>query len=319
MAVKPFQFGAGVGPVTSRDQLIDRVRKIEDLGYATLGTGHHISRGTPGVFALLGAAAAVTTSIRFSTMLPVDFFQPALLAQEAATLDLISGGRLNLGLGAGWMGGDFDVVGVPFESGGRRLGRLAEAVRIIKTLVAGECAPAGAHYPAMGPLVGAHSPARPPPPIFLGGSGRRMLSLAAREADIVGIDLSSTPQGTMDMASLTVERVAEKVDWVREAAGDRCGAIDLNILVHNVFVVDDRMRGARMAADRLASWPPTVLTHADLSLDQLIASPHVLVGSVDQIAETLCEHRERFGISWVNVMPPFAEEFAPVVARLTGK
>jgi probable F420-dependent oxidoreductase len=241
-----------------------------------------------------------------------------MLALEAGTFDRLFGGRLDLGVGAGWLKPDFDAMGLPFRTGGERLRRLEEALRAVKALLRGEASQAGRFYPALGPLPGARPAQQPHPPIFVGGGGPRILGIAAREADIVGLDLKGTTDGRIDVAEIKEDRVAARVARVRAAAGTRFDDLELHILCHSVFVVDDRAQGARMAADWLASFPPSMLLPADLSVEDLLASPHVLVGSADHIAETLRERRERYGISYICVMAPFLETFAPVVARLAG-
>jgi probable F420-dependent oxidoreductase len=316
---RPFRFGVESGPTTSPDEWIASVRRAEDLGYAAINLGIHVPLGYGGPFAAMATAAAVTTSLRVTTtVIPNDFYSPAMLALEAGTFDRLSGGRLDLGIGAGWLKPDFDALGLPFPSGEERLGRLEEALHAIRLLMRGEATAPGKYYPALGPLPGAAPAQQPHPPIFVGGGGRRILEIAAREADIVGLDLKGRRDGRIDVPQVRAERVAERVNFVREAAGDRFDALELHILCHNVFVVDDPVYGAQLAADRLASFPPEVVVNADLTVEELMASPHVLVGSVDHIADTLQERRERYGISYVSVMAPFLDTFAPVVARLAG-
>lgn len=316
---RPFRFSVGGGPTVSREAWVTQLRKAEDLGYAAVYFGLHLPHGGAGLFTSLATATAVTRSLRvLTTVIPNDVYPPALVALEAGTLDRLSGGRLELGLGAGWLKGDFDALGLPFPAAGERLARFAEALQAVKRLLRGEAAPPGQYYPALGPLPGARPAQQPHPPLFVGGGGRRILQLAAREADIVGLDLRSTADGRMDMAEMRAERVAKRVAWVRDAAGARFDALELHILCHNVFVVDDPAQGAQMAADRLASFPPTAVVNADLSVEALLTSPHVLVGSVDRIADTLRARRERYGISHISVPGSVLEAFAPVVARLAG-
>jgi probable F420-dependent oxidoreductase len=316
---RPFRFAAGAGRITTPEEWLARVRQLEHLGYSTVELGQHLAGGSPGQFAALATAAASTTSLRIAThVIPDDLYRPAMLALEAATLDLLSGGRLELGLGAGWHRPDYELAGLAFEPAGVRVSRFTEALRLVKTLLRGEASAPGVHFPAMGPLPGARPAQRPHPPIFVGGGRRRILTLAARGADIVGLDLSSTPQGAMDLGSLTAERVAERVSWVRQAAAERFDALELHVLTHGVVVSDDRERGARLVADRLGRFPSTIAQPAELSLQHLLDSPHVLVGSVERLADTLRERRERFGISYYTISAAAIEDFAPVIARLAG-
>lgn len=320
MGVKrPFRFAVEAGPITSRDEWIASIRKAEDLGYAAINLGMHVAMGGAGPFAAMATAAAVTTSLRITTaVIPNDFYSPAILALEASTFDCLSGGRLELGIGAGWLKPDFAALGLSFPPGGERMRRLEEALGVVKGLLRGEATAAGRYYPALGPLPGVRPVQEPHPPIFVGGGGRRILGIAAREADIVGLDLKGRTDGRIDVGEIRAERVEDRIACVREAAGTRLDALELHILCHSVFVADDPVRGAQMAADRLAGFPSTAVVRADLSVEDLIASPHVLVGSVDHIADTLRERRERYGISYISVMAPFLDAFSPVVARLAG-
>lgn len=316
---RPFRFGVEAAPTTSRDEWIESARRAEDLGYSAINLGLHIPLGGGGMFAAMATAAAATSSLRITTtVIPNDFYSPAMLALEAGTFDRLSDGRLDLGIGAGWLKPDFDALGLPFRPGVERMRRLEEVLGTVKALLQGDATAAGRYYPALGPLPGARSAQQPHPPIFVGGGGRRILELAAREADIVGLDLRGRTDGRIDVAEIRAERVEERVRYVREAAGSRIDELELHILCHTVFVVDDPARGAQLAADHLASFPPSAVANADLSVEELLASPHVLVGSVDHIADTLRERRERYGISYVCVMAPFMESFAPVIARLVG-
>lgn len=316
---RPFRFGVEAAPTTSRDEWIESARRAEDLGYSAINLGLHIPLGGGGMFAAMATAAAATSSLRITTtVIPNDFYSPAMLALEAGTFDRLSDGRLDLGIGAGWLKPDFDALGLPFRPGVERMRRLEEVLGTVKALLQGDATAAGRYYPALGPLPGARSAQQPHPPIFVGGGGRRILEIAAREADIVGLDLKSRADGRIDVAEIRAERVAERVKYVRETAGSRIDELELHILCHTVFVVDDPKRGPQLAADHLASFPPSLVVNADLSVEELMASPHVLVGSVDHIVDTLQERRERYGISYICVLAPLLESFAPVVARLAG-
>src|SRR5439155_26268441 len=156
------------------------------------------------------------------------------------------------------------------------------------------------------------------PPIFIGGGRKRMLSLAGREADVVGVDMTSTPAGTLDMESWKFAAVAEMVSWAREAAGNRADEIELHLLVHRVVVTDDRRRSAEQTLEWIASFPPNVLTPCEMSPGDVLESPHALIGTVNQIAETLRARRDQLGISYYTVFAEDADAFAPVVAKLAG-
>lgn len=316
---RPFRFAVEAVPIGSAGDWIASVRRAEDLGYSAINLGLHIPLGGAGMFAAMATAAAVTSSLRVTTtVIPNDFYSPAMLALEAGTFDRFSDGRLELGMGAGWLKADFDAIGLPFASGAERMQRLEESLQVVKSLLRGDATAPGRYYPALGPLPGAQPVQQPHPPIFVGGGGRRILELAAREADIVGLDLKGRTDGRIDVAEIRVARVAERVDQVRNAAGCRIENLELHILCHAVFVADDPRRGAQLAADHLASFPPSAVVNAELGIEDLLASPHILAGPVSHIVETLQERRERFGISYICVMNPFLETFAPVVAQLAG-
>jgi probable F420-dependent oxidoreductase len=288
----------------------DLAKRCEDLGYSALTVSDHLDEQVGPVTALAVAATA-TETLRLGAMVFCnDYRHPVVLAKEAATIDALSGGRLELGLGAGWMRADYERAGMPLDPAGVRIDRLAEAVTVLKGLFAeGPVEFSGEHYRIAG-LEGTPKPVqRPHPPIIMGGGGRRMLSLAAREADTVALNVSMA-KGVIDASvgpDATAESTERKIGWVREAAGDRWGDIELEVRVQLVAVTDDR----NGMADLLASG-------FGLTPEQALASPHALAGTVDELVETLVERRERFGISAIGVPLDALEPLAPVVAKLVG-
>jgi probable F420-dependent oxidoreductase len=289
-------------------------RRAEDLGFDTISLGEHIALGGLALVPVLGALAACTTRARLTTICANDFRNPALLASEAAAVALLSGGRLDLGLGAGWYGRDFEALGLPFDKG-RRFARFAEAVTLIKRLLREDSVSHEGAYYTVRDLTLDPRPSQPPR-LFIGGGGRRLLQLAAREADIIGLDLRGAA-GLLDGASTTAEAVDEKLGWIREAAGDRFDQLELNILVHHVVVTDDMRQGLDVVRARLAYFA-TMSVNTDLTEAQIHASPHVLLGSLDQIVEKLRMMRERYGISYVSFLADLTDAAAPIVARLAG-
>ncbi|MFQ5947919.1 MAG: TIGR03621 family F420-dependent LLM class oxidoreductase, partial [Acidimicrobiia bacterium] len=240
-----------------------------------------------------------------------DFRHPVVLAKEAATLDLLSEGRLELGIGAGWLRSDYEGSGIPFDPPGRRVDRLEEAVAILKGLFAeGPFSFEGTHYTVTN-LDGRPKPLqRPHPPLLIGGGGRRILDLAAREADIVGInpnlkagEISPLEQGIDSTAAAT----RRKVEWVRRAAGERFDDLELNVLIFFAIVTNQRREQAEMIG-----------AAGGMGADQVLGTPHLLVGTVDQICEDLEQRREAFGISYPVLNEASFEVVAPVVDRLTG-
>jgi probable F420-dependent oxidoreductase len=256
------------------------------------------------------AAADVTTTLRVGSMvLANDYRHPVVLAKEAATLDLLTGGRFDLGIGAGWMTTDYEAAGLPLDRPGLRIARLAEALAVVRGLWSDEpCTFAGAHYRVDG-LDGGPKPATPGgPPIVIGGGGRRVLTLAGREADVVGINVNLAA-GVIDRQAFwdgTPETTDEKLRWVREGAGDRDP--ELHVRVHLAMVTDDRDGIVEQLAGGFG-----------LTLDQARATPHALVGDVGQICDQLEERRERWGISYLGLSADQLEAFAPIIARLSGR
>jgi probable F420-dependent oxidoreductase len=307
---RPFRFG-GSAPITPTGaDYAEHARRIESLGYATFLMPDHF---TPNWFAAgpaLTAAALATTTLRVGcTVYDNDFRHPALLAREVATIDVLSGGRAELGIGAGWFKPEYDQIGMPFDPPGVRVGRLEEAIQIIKGLWGdGPLTFAGEHY-TITELEGWPKPLqRPRPPIHIGAGGKRMLAFAAREADSIGIIAQAHPGGGLDREGDSEALLARKVGWVREAAGERFAQLELAMLIWAVAVTDDR----QSAAERLAA------AHR-LTTEQVLASPYFLIGSVEQLVEHLLALRERHGISYFSFFPGDTDAFAPVVARLAGR
>lgn len=306
---RPFRFAVYAYEASSRHEWEETARRTEAQGYdALVMPDHFFNVLTP--IPALAFAAAVTTTLRIGTIvLANDYRQPALLAKEAATLDLLSDGRLELGIGAGWSQNDYEHAGIPMEPAGVRIDRLTETLQILRGLWAdGPFDFQGQHY-SIRQMDGRPKPLQKPhPPIFIGGTGLRMLQLAGREADIVGFVPRNFPRGGHDWAESTNEMVETQVGWVREAAGARFDAIELSHVAFRAIVTDHRSSVLEDLAPSLGLMP-----------DQLSESPDFQIGSVDQIVERLQEHRERFGISHIEVNANEASGFAPVVARLAGR
>ena len=312
--VRPFRFGAGVTGAGSRAEWIALARQIEELGYAVLLVPDHFDELFLPSVALMAAAEAAPNLRIGSYVYDNDFRHPALLAKEAATLDLLSDGRLELGIGAGWNTADYEQTGIPFESAGVRIERLAEAITIIRQFFTQESvAFAGKYYQVTG-LEGRPKPVqRPHPPIFIGGGGRRVLTLAGEQADIVGLHFKVHPNNTVDAEERLESALARKVEWVREVAGDRFAEIELNLLLSGVIVADDRRQAAEERARQLQAAGSTV------TAEVLLESPYWLIGNADEMEEQLVGLRARLGISYIVAREDAVEAFAPVVARLAGK
>jgi probable F420-dependent oxidoreductase len=312
--MKQFRFGVNVWRAESRAEWVAKARKIEDLGYAVLTVADHLTDLFAPMPAVLSAAEA-TKHLRVGTnVLNNDLRHPVLVAREAATVDLLTDGRLQLGLGAGSIKSEYDQAGLNFDRGRTRVERLAEAVTIIKGLLMGEQVTlAGRHYRVAGHTIAPLPVQRPHPPILIGGNGPRLLTLAAREADIVGFSGITFRQGGAippDLSGWRASSVDERVRLVREVAGaERHAKLELSALVQRVVVTPDRRRAAGELTSR---W-------TELTPDEILQSPYVLIGTVDQMVEDLLARRERWGISYYAIFEPYLEAFAPVVARLAGQ
>jgi probable F420-dependent oxidoreductase len=310
--VRPFRFGVNVRTAGSAAEWADKARKVEALAYSVLLVPDHLAE-LLAPFPALAAAAAATTRLRIGTaVLNNDFRHPVLTAREAATLDVLSDGRFELGLGAGHMRSEYEQAGLTFDAGATRVGRLAEAVVIVKELLEGKPVSfTGRHYRVSDHTIHPRPVQRPRPPMFIGGNAPRLLQLAAGQADIVGLTGIAFRRGgtAPDVSDFRAAVVDERVRLVREVAGERRERVELNALVQRVIVTDDR-RGA--AHELSARWP-------SLTADEILASPYVLVGTVDQIVDDLRARRARWGISYIMTHEPFIDALAPVVARLAGR
>jgi probable F420-dependent oxidoreductase len=306
----PFRFGVTVPTVRPGPAWVDHVRRIEQLGYSIVHVPDHFrDQLAPGP--ALTAAAMATTRLRVGSLVfSNDFRHPVVLAKEAATIDVLSGGRFELGLGSGWLREEYDQAGISFDAPGTRIERLTEAVAIVKGLLRAD-APvtfAGRHY-TITRLPGRPRPVQHPhPPLLISGGGPRTLSLAAREASIVGlVPRARRDGGGLDREDFGEPALREKIGWVREAAGDRFEALELHALIQAVIVSDQRSVAAEQVAARFGA-----------GREVLLESPYVLIGSVDGICETLRARREVYGISYLTVFDRDLDVFAPVVERLAG-
>ena len=306
----PFRFGLQLSSAAGAAEWRRVARDAEALGYSTLFVPDHFDDQFGPLVALTVAAEATSTLRVGALVLGNDYRHPVVVAKELATLDVLSGGRLEVGLGAGWMTSDYEASGIVLDPPATRIARMAESLEVITALWSGEPVTfSGAHYRITG-LTGTPRPVqRPHPPIIVGGGGRRVLSLAARCADIVGVNpsLAAGAVGPEVVATTTAEHYDERVAWVREAAGDRADELELQCLTFLVQVVDDREVAIAGLAE-LFSFDPAVVAR----------SPVALVGTVEEIVATLEERRRRFGFSYVVVHEAEMEAFAPVVAALAG-
>jgi probable F420-dependent oxidoreductase len=306
----PFRFAVQFSKAASGAAWRDAARKVEGLGYSTLFMPDHFG-DQYGPLVALTVAAEATTDLRVGSLVfDNDYRHPVVLAKEVATLDLLSEGRVEFGLGAGWMTSDYEQSGIPNDSPGTRIDRMTESLAIMKSLWSdGRATLAGKHY-TITEAVGTPTPhQRPYPPIIIGGGGKRILTLAGREADIVGINpnLAAGYIGPEVAANTLVEFYRQRVEWVRSAAGDRFDQLELQVLTFLVQVVPTGREVLEQMAPLLSTTP-----------EALAEIPIALVGTVDEIVETLQRRREELGFSYIVIQEAEIDAFAPVVARLTG-
>lgn len=317
-AKHPFRFGVINEQSHHPQTWLDHARRVEDLGYATFLIRDHFVPDYFGdqfaPFSALTAAALATTTLRVGTLvIDNDYRHPVVLAKEAATLDALSGGRLELGLGAGWLRTEYAQAGLSFDTPGARIGRLAESLRVLNGLFAdGPFSYEGEHY-QISELNGYPKPIqRPRPPVLLGGGQKRMLMLAGREADIVSMLTTSVASGALsdDPTERLAESVRQKIEWVRQGAGERFDQIELNLIPSFVFT-DDR-QGAAEQLIRTRGW-------IGVAVEQVLAMPSVFIGTPEQITDDMHARREQYGFSYYVVSDNRMMEFAPIVARLAGR
>ncbi|HTU74025.1 MAG TPA: TIGR03621 family F420-dependent LLM class oxidoreductase [Trebonia sp.] len=308
-----FRFSTNTFGLTSRADFLAHCRRVEELGYDTLFAADHLGSTAP--FQMLVAAAAVTSRLRLGTLvLNAAFWNPALLAREIISADILTEGRLEVGLGSGHMKWEFDEAKIAWQGFGARAERLEAAVGEIGRIFA-----AGG-YEQRRPLEEAFgiSPLAPVqragfggygPPLLLAGTGERVLRIAARKADIIGIagtrQAMGQPPGTFRLC--TAEETDDVVRFARAEAGDRAGTVEWNVLIQLVKVTGNRVA----AAEKFVAEEGETM-----SAEELLAAPFVLLGTVDEIAEQILRNRDRYGFTYYTVHAPFAEEFAPVIERV---
>jgi probable F420-dependent oxidoreductase len=320
---RPFRFGVQSYAPSSATQWRAQARHAEDLGFSTFSLADHIIGPGPALAATghpvqtvaaipaMAVAAEATTTIRIgSRVLCTDYRNPVMLAKELATLDFFSEGRLEMGLGAGWLENEYHAIGVPFDSAGVRLDRMEETIALIRASFAdGELDVTGTYVHAVGFEAVPKPVQRPMPPLMIGGGSKRVLGIAGREADIVSLNFNNSAGklGAQGVGSSTAALTDEKIRWIRDAAGDRFADIELEIGAYFTVVTDDMSTVAKMAS------------MFGLQPDEFAQHPHALIGSVESICEQLIERRERYGISYITFGASVLDAVAPIVERLSGR
>ncbi|MGB8862008.1 MAG: TIGR03621 family F420-dependent LLM class oxidoreductase [Ilumatobacteraceae bacterium] len=319
---RPFRFGLQSYAAETPRAWRDQARRAESSGFSTFSVADHVigpgpalaatNHGVQNVAAIPAMAVAIeaTSTIKIGArVFCVDYRQPVVFAKEVATLDFFSEGRLELGLGAGWLQGEYEAMGVPWDRAGVRLDRLEEILHLLRAHFGdGLVDVQGQHVHAVG-FEGVPKPANGVPPIMIGGGAQRVLGIAGREADIVSINFnnSSGRIGPEGLGSSTAELTAQKIDWIRDGAGDRFDDLELEIAAYFTIVTDQRDATLEKLSPRFALTP-----------EQFTQHPHILIGSVDSICEQLVERREAYGISYVTFGASVIDAVVPIVERLAG-
>lgn len=319
---KPFRFAVQSFNAGSGKEWRDRVRRAEALGYSAfhladhlLGPGPAIEKTNHPVQSLaaipaIAYAAAVTSDIRIGCrVFCIDYHNPLVLIKSAMTIDMLSDGRLEFGLGAGWLREEYEAVGLRFDPPGQRIDRLADVIEGVKAFRSEGPVQVSNATIKWRDFEGIPKPVSKPP-LMIGGGSPKVLRLAGREADIVSLNFNNRAGviGPDGVRSSSEEETQRKLGWVREGAGDRFDALEIEIGAYFTFVMDDPSAVLEQFAKNFG-----------YSEEEMRRHPHALFGSVDTICEELERRRELHGISYVTVGEAAMEAFAPVVARLTGK
>jgi probable F420-dependent oxidoreductase len=306
---RKFRFGVQLSGASSRKDWLEKVRKAEDLGCTTVAMPDHFGEQLGPVPALMSVAE--NSNLRIGTLvLDNDYKHPVVLAKEAATMDVLSEGRLELGIGAGWLRNDYEQSGMTYDPPKVRVDRFEEGLAVLKGAFGeGPFSHRGEHY-VITDYEGHPKPVQKPyPPILIGAGGKRMLGIAAREADIIGINPNLAP-GEVNMEvgkDGTAQRSDRKLAWIREAAGARFDDIEFHALVFIGIITDDRLGQA-------GNFAPMFGLTAEEGLDV----PLAFVGTVDQICEDMIARRERWQISYYTLSEGLLDNFGPIIEKMAG-
>ena len=328
MSSKPFRFSLQCFNTDSPQNWRNLINKTEDLGYSTFFLADHFLSPGPALDPtfhppqMLAAVPAIAMALEQTDTLRVgcrvfcnDYRHPVILAKEAATMDYLSGGRLEFGIGAGWIRSEYEAAGISFDHFPARFARMTESVAAYKAFMSGEPLELDGESVSWSGFSGTPAPAqRPYPPLMIGGGSRKILEFAGAEADIVSLNFNNRAGmlGPDGMNSGLAEATARKIDWIKQGAGNRFRDIELEIGAYNTIITDHQEATAAAIGEALGMSTADILEH-----------PHCLIGSVDYICEELLRRREVYGISYIAVLDDgennMVEAFAPVVQRLAGK
>ena len=321
---RPFRFSIQAFSSTSLKEWVDLARKVEDSGYSTLhvadhllgpgskieGTGHRVQ--TLAIIPAMTAAAMATTTLRIgSRMACVSYHLPTVLTKEMASIDVLSEGRLEIGLGAGWLVNEYEALGIPWESAGRRIQLLRETAEFMRMAYAdeGEVDYHGEFIQSFGYRAVPQPIQRPWPPLMIGGGAPKVLGLAGELADIVSVNFnnSSGTVGAGSISSSTEEETHKKIEWIKAGAGERFSDIELETATYFISV-----------EGRSEITAESVVARTGMELAELKRFPHAAVGSVEEICEELQRRREEYGFSYITVGDAHLDAYLPIVERLVG-
>ena len=313
---RPFQFIAGLRHIVDRATLIEHSRTAESIGYSHLCIHDHLTPQLAPI-PMLTAVAMATERLRVCPLvLNNDLRHPAVVAQELATLDIVSDGRLDVGIGAGWNAPEYAAIGLPFDRPGIRIERMTEAIAVLRGLFAdGPFSFDGRHYTITNHDGQPKPVQRPHPPFIVGGTKERVVRLAAREGDIVGLDLR---QDRASLPDAFPARMDVRAGWVRDEAGERIGDLDLSVLrlVGPIAITPDATAAAKRVADAYRA-----TTGLEIPVEDIIESPYSLIGTIPSLVDKLRRARDRWGINsylvgWYD--EPELAQIAPLVEQLAG-
>ena len=306
--MRPFRFAVTTSSASSGDEWRAKARRIEELGYDSLLVTDHLTAQLAPMPAMAAALEATTRLRVGSYVFSNDYRNPVMLAKEVATLDVLSGGRVEFGIGAGWNVRDYEMLGIPYDPPATRVPRMMEAVRLIDRLFTEDTVDwSGRYYTVRGAKVLPKTVQRPRPPLMIGAGGPRMLRFAARHADIVVLNPQFNADGQPMVAELTAGAAQRKIDVLRAEAGARLEQLEISIYIADAGVTDE----PRSLFDAIA-------TRLKGAAAQLVDSPFFLYGSIADLKRQLLERRERFGMSYVGIPSKAMEPFAAVVRELRG-
>jgi probable F420-dependent oxidoreductase len=315
--VRPFRFGLAAARYNEPDKWLALARQAEAAGYECFMVADHLGRLS--TFPALMAAAGATRSIKLATyVLNQDFRSPGVLAFEAASVQLLTGGRLQLGIGAGWAAREYRQLGLRYDSAGVRVSRFEEYLQVVRGLLhaTGPFSYRGKFFTLEGcvPL----EPRPTPPPILVGGGSPRIMGIAARLADIISVATRATADGRVDMPNISLAAVDDKVRRICEAAGERFDQIQLNVTMRSLQITEDRRATAR---ELLNTWSaaPGMANVDQLTEDDVLESPFVAIGTLEQICEQVERARERWGFAFLEIYNSDFDMVGPIIERLKGR